>query len=583
MKKHTILIMKTQLSNRMKYFSIGFVCVFLTLNITVESFSQNKASDWFNAGISSFSTEEKIQAFKKAIQLDPNIIEAYYHLGLAYNIKGMYAEAELTFNKAYFKNPYALNNELKTNLLFELGKLYANGGKIEKARAALLGAKELSENKNRGRICYELGQVYLKNGQIEKAVDEFYEGKRLLPQNAKLFVDLISLAESKKTLTEKYKQCNSLLISERYNEAIDLLNEIIQIDPEFKDVQQKLNDAQSALKQTNLIKKLMNLHNLARQMDNSGKVEEAVSLLSQIVAIDPNFKDSQIRLQELRSELAEKSRISLKKDSQQKKRDTELKSLATKDAKEIENKEVVAKRPIASAKTERPKKSRPNDIEKESKIAVVKKTESDSNLIVTDIETLYQKGLFALHNGDWQQAVSAFEKIQLLDTEYKDLRNNLADARFNLIKSQIVKNQKSSSNGNSTFLVVGSTISVIFLPILGLLILSPVTRAKILFLQGKYDRAATIYEKKLLKNPGTIKLYALLANIYLLTNRSDAKALKVFEMILKLNIFTDRRNEINSIMAKQSQIQGRTDANAIQIMERELDTKMINLNSNNNV
>jgi tetratricopeptide (TPR) repeat protein len=122
-------------------------------------------------------------------------------------------------------------------------------------------------------------------------------------------------------------------------------------------------------------------------------------------------------------------------------------------------------------------------------------------------------------------------------------------------------------------------MSAIVLPVFGILLVSPATRARLYLMQGSYSKAAKIYEKLLLKNPGKIKYYPLLANIYLLENRRDKAALKVFETILKLNIYTKKREEINSIMANHYLTQGKTDASAIQTMERELNSKMKKLNT----
>ncbi|MFQ6114971.1 MAG: tetratricopeptide repeat protein, partial [bacterium] len=186
---------------------------------------------------------------------------------------------------------------------------------------------------------------------------------------------------------------------------------------------------------------------------------------------------------------------------------------------------------------------------------------------------------FALQNGDWHRAVLAFEKVQLLDPHYKDIQNKIADARFHLNRtnlSQIPSGERKSPN---TVLMIGLTISGLVLPLVGILVFSPTTRARLYLLSGKNNRAAYIYERLLSKSPGRVKLYPLLADIYLLENRRDERALKVFEMVLRLNLTAKNKPEINSIVANHYLSEGRTDAHAIQIMERELNAKIQHLNS----
>ena len=98
----------------------------------------------------------------------------------------------------------------------------------------------------------------------------------------------------------------------------------------------------------------------------------------------------------------------------------------------------------------------------------------------------------------------------------------------------------------------------------------PAARARILLLQGDYAKAAQIYERLLGRRPTRLKLYPVLANIYLLEGRTDEQAIKVFKMILQLNLLTHRRDDINAIVAQRFLSEGRKDHDAINIMEDAL-------------
>ena len=68
--------------------------------------------DWLQRGLNTPSIDEKILAFKKATELDPNYVEAHFYLGLAYKAKEMYPEAEVQLNKAYFINDFKRVTEI---------------------------------------------------------------------------------------------------------------------------------------------------------------------------------------------------------------------------------------------------------------------------------------------------------------------------------------------------------------------------------------------------------------------------------------------------------------------------------------
>lgn len=571
-----------------------------------ESFSQSSAADWVKLGLDAATADAKIRAFEQAVQLDPNYIEAYYYLGLAYKARGRNEEAEIALNKAYFKNPYALNNEIKTRILYELGGIYQQLGKIDKAREALIGAKGLTSNAGaKGRICYDLGQLYLKEGNISSALAEFREGKSLLPQNAKLFDDAIQIAEGKKNLDDKYTQILGLMRAERYEDAAALLKEIIQVDPEFKDSAEKLEEATRLAQQSNQNKRLAALYSQGVNKARAGETSEAIALFRQIVALQPDYKDAQLRLQELqtsrRRPASASNQASAAADLPEPIRtQPPTNAAATSSFNPAAPANAGASRSIApvadipARKTGTPasfsdrisgnQSARPgNGISSPSanlNDRNLRKLPGTERALLTQpqqnyLAGLYEEGELAMQNGEWQQAVQAFEKIQSIEPGYRDVRNKLADARFNLNKK---KHAEPAAQPQPMFAVhfmtTAAVMAALALAIIAFFAFSPVIRARIHLLRGQYDRAAAIYEKILTKKPGKIKLYSTLANIYLLENRRDERALKVFETIIRLNILTNKREEINSILANHYLNLGRTDMSAIKILEKELDTKM---------
>ncbi|MFQ5648511.1 MAG: tetratricopeptide repeat protein [bacterium] len=579
--------------------------------------SQTSASDWFQKGLDATAVDDRIDAFERSTQLDPNYVEAYFYLGLAYKTKGLYPEAEVALNKAYFTNPYALNNDIKTRILFELGTLHATVGNIERAREALKGAKDLANNRAlKGRIAYELGQIYMLRGQFAQAVIELEQGRDLWPQNAREFDRLLREATDKKSLNEVYHRGLSYFNNERYEQALAAFNEVIQSDPSFREVQAKVREAKTALQANRQSRNTNALYDRAAKLAQEKNWQEAIKLLEQIVKADANFRDAQARLQRLR-DLADNA---VQEDELERTYQNGVAALRSQNWRQALNhfasvqnidpgykdvarlvRQVKQGRSRAQAResqlTELYEQGTAQMAAKrwDQALASFKELETlspgfrdiEAQLISirhaltqqsTAVDTLYRDGLFALQNGDWLQAVLAFEKVKLLDPDYENINNKLADAQFNLQKNNN-QSQISQESGSNVFLWIGATLSVLLLPVAGALIFSPTTRARLYLLQGNYAKAAENYEKSLDKKPEKVKLYPVLANLYLLEDRRDKQAIKIFEMVLKLHLLTPKRAEINSIVANYYLTEGRTDGNAIAIMERELSNKIKKLQS----
>lgn len=116
-------------------------------------------------------------------------------------------------------------------------------------------------------------------------------------------------------------------------------------------------------------------------------------------------------------------------------------------------------------------------------------------------------------------------------------------------------------------IVVPVLLMLVFL-ILGLIWFTPEFRANILFWQGKREEARKIYECILRENPEKVGLYRKLAQIYCMQDRCDRKAIKVFEIILKLKVRFQWEDQIVPAVARHYIAEGRKDSEAIRLMEK---------------
>ena len=584
---------------------------------------QNSASEWFQIGLSSTTPEQKIRAFERVVALDPNYIEAYFYLGLAYKVKGQLTEAEVALNKAYFKNPYALSKEIKTRILFELADIYKTTGKLEKAKEAFIGARDLAgNNRLKGRIHYELGLIYLDEGDIAGALEELRRGRALLPANAAEFDQAIARAESKRDLVTNYNLALQALNRGDYRRATALLGQVVQADPNFKDAREQLTRAQTLLEQDRERARLQTLYDQARAKLRAGDRTGATELLQRIVSADPNFRDAAERLRRLRSQPAPQRPAPQRQDSEDAGVEDDyargrralnrgdwsraLSALQRVQAqrpgyKDVERLIAEARRnqereqrvqtlyQQAQALTERGAWSRALEVLQELQslqpgyrdvAQLLQRTRQALASVEPEegqIDSLYQAGLRALQNGEWEQAVRAFEQVQVLDATYQDVANRLADARFHLAKQSngVARKREASSEANGLLWLAVAGVGLVGGPV-AFLLFSPALRARLFLLRGKYRQAAKLYEKLLAKNPGRVKYYPLLAEIYLLENRRDEQAIRVFEKVLRLDLYTRHKAEINSLMANHYLTQRRTDPNAIETLERELHAKIKN-------
>jgi len=198
-------------------------------------------------------------------------------------------------------------------------------------------------------------------------------------------------------------------------------------------------------------------------------------------------------------------------------------------------------------------------------------TEEAHSRLGPDVEQFYQDGLAAIENGDYVNAFVNFKSIELIAPNYKDVSKKIGEAKKKLSET-VPRAQSRTLMGD--VLLAGTVALAIILPVVGLYVFSPAARARLLLLQGDYAKAAEIYERLLEKRPTKLKLYPVLANIYLLEGRTDDRAIKVFKMILQLNLLSHRREDINAIVAQRFLSEGRKDHDAINIMEDALRIEM---------
>jgi len=136
----------------------------------------SEAIHHFNLGVCFYNQRETlkaIQAYQKAIELNPASIEAYNNLGIIYQELGDFGRAVEAYQKAIEIHPQyekAYNN---------LGILLFLKGRLEEATEAF--QKALAINPNNVESLINLGVLFRKQGQSEKGIDSYQRALAIHP------------------------------------------------------------------------------------------------------------------------------------------------------------------------------------------------------------------------------------------------------------------------------------------------------------------------------------------------------------------------------------------------------------------
>ena len=191
------------------------------------------------------------------------------------------------------------------------------------------------------------------------------------------------------------------------------------------------------------------------------------------------------------------------------------------------------------------------------------------------LDSLYREGMAAGARADWKLAVANFEKLQLLQPNYRDAASQLERAWKNIGSTQSANGGTELRHGAiKSFMVGGIVAAFIVLSAAGFMSFSPTTRARFYLWRGNHKAAAAVYERLLERDPHRVKLYPLLADIYLRLGCNDERAMKAYKTILNLNLATLHREEINAIVAQNYLTEGRIDTDAIGVLEDALKSEL---------
>ncbi len=126
--------------------------------------------------------EKAVEAFQQALKLDPDLAEAHFRLGLAFDAIGKEQEAEAGYKKAIEKyKKYLETNGKDADAHYNMGQAYAGLRLYSEAVREYRQATRLKDDD--ADIYYDLGTALTKLAQYDEAASAFSKSLEIDPEN----------------------------------------------------------------------------------------------------------------------------------------------------------------------------------------------------------------------------------------------------------------------------------------------------------------------------------------------------------------------------------------------------------------
>ncbi len=558
----------------------------------VLSQSHNReAMKWFDAGLAEKNVAQRIEAYNRAIELDPNFAEALFNLGTAYKEQKSYERAEQFLRRA----ANTTNHDLRIKALSALASIYNIRGNSKSAESALREAKTLAgEPKQRAVLSYELGRLLYQQGRYEEAVVELKDGRNGDLTRRESFDNLIKLAENFSQLDYWYAAAEKQKAAGHLQEAKTTFEQIKAKNANFREVQAKLDEIEilltantdEAATPANEVKtEIVTPTNDANEAETEKSYAEgllairkrdwpgAIAAFEQVLKLSPDNREAQQKLAEAQLYLERDTietiaaRYYAEGVAAMNRNDLDSASVALEKVYKINRRyrEVAtlyaqveaARGGIPTVATPLPSVELPqasmSDTVAVNQNAWTSQTADFTPLttapaIETRLDSLYQLARGAMARSDWNGAVASLQKLRMLQSGYRDADQLFVEARTKLLEMAKMDNTVSLS-GPTLLWFGGLAVVLVAGLLLGFLFFSSVGRARMQRWRGNDNVAALIYESLLARRPSRQNLYSALAEIYLKMNRRDEAALQVYRRVLELNLPSPYRADLNAIVA----------------------------------
>ena len=579
-----------------------------------------QATKWFQTGLKASNTPAKIDAYTRALALDSTMVEAHYNLALVYKQQSDFEKAEKHLRHANTLQPNRVNADLKSRILYDLASIYRRQGKAKEGEEVLRQAKQqIKDTKLLSTVYFELAKLLIEQKRYDEARAELRAGQQLDPGNKTFFSNLLQIAENSASMEKQYAQAQQAEARGAYPEAKGLYELIHSLNPEFQDVAVRMARLDSLLNHASQQERLSAAaYEQAQQYEAQGKLELAIPVYENLLAQSGDYKDTRTRLEQARQQLERRQReekisveyaaglaalagqnwtrailafeqvLVLNPDY----REARDKLNEAQTQLKREGNEAIAARYYADGVTAMERNELNAAFAAFAKISEInpgyrdvasrmKRIETQlqqtravvppSPALAAQLETLYAEAQTAMAKEDWMQAVIRLETIQVLQSNYRDAIDLLVQSR---VKLSLTSQPPADEPGSGWPGVTGIVIAAIVLPLLGMAAFSTTFRARYYLLRGNHAAAARIFEKLLAKHPERAKLNPTLvntlSNYYLLSGRTDDRALDIYETAQQAVLPSPRKEEMDHILKQHGRTHAERHEDALSRLENRL-------------
>ena len=161
--------------------------------------------------------EQALAAFKQALQMDPELAEAHFRLGLTHDALGQSQEAQEAYKTAIdkYKRQLAKNDD-DAEAHYNLGQAYAGRSLYSEAVTEYRKATKLKSDDT--DIYYDLGEALSKLARYDEAVAAFSKALEIDPENFRAEDSLEEAREGVKRIRAGKKHQETLLKKKKEEE-----------------------------------------------------------------------------------------------------------------------------------------------------------------------------------------------------------------------------------------------------------------------------------------------------------------------------------------------------------------------------
>lgn len=493
---------------------------------------------------------QKISLLQKAVEMEPQSFEPHWDLGRAYLQIEEFTLARKHLLRAYAAQLRSMNNEVKSQVLYDLATAYHHLGEFAACEDALRGARNLTTSEaQRSKIAFELGEVLFKRNQFADALQELSQCSEVTQEQSAYYDKLLAATTRAVEVDKLFLEAQEAELNGQSAKAKTLYVKINNMLPGFKNVEERLdalNQEEPAVLSVPVSPEKTRVQIPTLEKDGQKQPRSTDSAAENRV-VPRETPESKIESNGASNDDLTKLQNATKPEGSESEKQTPVNPSASEMwSGDISRNEASNSQTITTAR-------KPDEHIPENKPTVALSPSRPRLMLKRLSATTEISPLSAERNG------APSSKVFLKREAYRRaLRPDIFVSDSEPEKSGRFRMASAVGFFASTFAIFGVFI----------LTLSPTARAHCYVLIGKKHSAIPIFERLLKRQPEKLWLYPALAKLYYFENRTDESAMRVYRMIQHLNMH-DKVNDALTANIVNKYLSDDTVPVQIEIMEQK--------------